>query len=69
MKRKQIRDAYALVMLTETEKKRLLQSILSAKDQSLTERKGTMKRWSKKTILIAAVITALVILWAAPWQP
>ena len=61
MKRKQIRDAYALVMLTEAEKKRLLQSILSAKDQSLTERKGTMKRWSKKTILIAAVITALVI--------
>ena len=61
MKRKQIRDAYALAMLTETEKKRLLQSILSAKDQSLTERKGTMKRWSKKTILIAAVITALVI--------
>ena len=47
MKRKQIRDAYALVMLTEAEKKRLLQTILSAKDQSLTERKGTMKRWKK----------------------
>lgn len=61
MKRKQFRNAYSSVTLTEAEKERLLQSILSAKDQGLTERKETMKRWSKKTILIAAVITAMVI--------
>lgn len=63
MNRRNIRDAYRRVGLTEQEKDDLLRSILSAASNSEpAERKSTMKRWTKKMIMIAATICLMAAL-------
>ena len=59
MKEQNIRKAFDSVMLTKEEKNALLESILSASGHRPAERKRTMNY--KKTLLIAAIITAMAI--------
>lgn len=59
MKEQNIRKAFDSVMLTQKEKEVLLQNILSASGHRPAERKRTMKY--KKTLLIAAIVTAMAI--------
>ena len=63
MNRRNVRDAYERVGLTTMEKEELLENILSAASNSEpAERNVTMKRWTKKTFMIAAVISLMVVL-------
>ena len=59
MKEQKIKQAFDTVTLTRQEKDALLQNILSASGHRPAERKRTMKY--KKTLLIAAIITAMAI--------
>lgn len=59
MKEQKIKQAFDSVALTQQEKDALLQNILSASGHRPAERKRTMKY--KKTLLIAAIITAMAI--------
>ena len=59
MKEQKIKQAFDSAALTQQEKDALLQNILSASGHRPAERKRTMKY--RKTLLIAAIITAMVI--------
>ena len=59
MKEQKIKQAFDSVALTQQEKDALLQNILSASGHRPAERKRTMKY--RKTLLIAAIITAMAI--------
>ncbi len=59
MKEQKIKQAFDTVTLTRQEKDALLQNILSASGHRPAERKRTMKY--KKTLLIAAIVTAMAI--------
>ena len=59
MKEQNIRKAFDPVVLTQEEKNALLQNILSASGHQPAERKRTMNY--KKTLLIAAIITAMAV--------
>lgn len=59
MKEQKIKQAFDTVTLTRQEKNALLENILSASGHRPAERKRTMKY--KKTLLIAAIITAMAI--------
>lgn len=59
MKKQKIREAFDPVALTQQEKEALLKEILSASNHRPTERKRIMKY--KKTLLIAAIVTAMAI--------
>ena len=59
MKEQKIKQAFDSVALTQQEKDALLQNILSASGHRPAERKRIMKY--RKTLLIAAIITAMAI--------
>lgn len=62
MNRHDFKQAFEPVSLSDKEKEVLLSSILAATDALPGERKQTMKHWSKKTLLVAAVLTAMFLL-------
>ena len=59
MKKQNIHRAYDSITLTQGEKDAMLEKILSASGHRPAERKRTMKY--RKTLLIAAIITAMAI--------
>lgn len=68
MTRRQTREAFGKIRLTDREKEQLLDRILSASSGTAPDGKDiAMKRRTMKPILIAAIVAAMILLMGCAW--
>lgn len=68
MTRRQVRNAYQKIRLSEQEKGQVLEQIISASDRKAPDGKEiTMKRRNLKPVLIAAIVALMVLLMGSAW--